>query len=441
VTLLFKNSEEALAKGAYERDSKALLEVMSSTLRGADAYAAVHHAVRRDGNRIRIGNRFLRADKVKEIAFVAAGNAAAPMASAFEDVLGKLVTQGILISPEEPPKELPFIRKEVKDPLLPSPEGAEAAAQALELAGGLSSGDLLVPLISPGALGMLALPPDELGLDQYRSLISAAVYNGASTADLTAIARGLSKTQGGRLAEAARGAAVEALVIERGDGGDVVGAGPATPRPRDNGQAARHALEGIGWWGKLPKSLQDKVLAPPPPLSSYSKRPMTVVAAGPVDSLEMAGAEAAAYHHRPKLVELHDVSKPAQAVKRLMDALDVESRLKGDPKDRGIALFAGLSLGVPEGGEEGRHLKDFLVEAHDSINRRGTTVAIVYTGGSLRPTVSPSSGMTDSMTPPVYMDLKEGFTDVGTIAIVWWSPEEERSKEGDSPPKAAQRGK
>jgi len=439
--LLFRNSEEALAKGAYERDGKALLEVLSSTLRGADAYAAVRHAVRRDGNRLRIGNRFLRADKDREIAFVAAGNAAAPMASAFEDVLGDLVTQGILISPEEPPKNLPFIRKEVKDPLLPSPEGAEAAAQALELVQGLSAGDLLVPLLSPGALGMLALPPEELSLDQYRSLISAAVYNGSSTDDLISIARSLSRTQGGRLSEAARGVSVEALVIERGDGGGIVGAGPATPRPRDNGQVARHALEGLGWWGKLPKGLQDKVLAPAPSVASHSQRPMTVVIAGPADSLEMAGAEASAYRHRPKLVELHDVSRPAQAVKRLMDSLDEEARSKGDPKDRGVALFAGLSLGVPEGGEEARHVKDFLNEAHDCINRRGTTVAVVYTGGSLRPSVSPSAGMADSVTPPVFMDLREGFTDVGTIAVVWWSPEEEKSDAGKSPPKAARKAK
>jgi glycerate-2-kinase len=424
--LLFRNSEEALAKGAYERESKALLEVLNATLRGADAYAAVRHAVRRDGNRIRIGNRFLMADKVKEIAFVAAGNAAAPMASAFEDALGSLVTQGILISPEKPPKELPFIRKEVKDPLLPSAEGAEAAAQALELAGGLSAGDLLVPLLSPGAMGMLALPPQELSLDQYRSIISAAVDKGVSTAELVSIARGLSRTQGGRLSESARGASVEALVVERGDGGDVVGAGPATPRPRDNGQLARHVLEGMGWWGKLPKSLQDKVLAPPPTLPSPSQRPMTVTIAGPADSLDMAGAEAAAYRHRPKLVELHYVSRPAEAVKRLMDALETEARTKPDPKSRGIALFAGLSLGVPEGGEKAQHIKDFLNEAHGKINRRGVNVAIVYTGGSLRPTVSPSAGIADSMTPPVFMDLHEGFSDVGTIAVVWWTPEEDR---------------
>jgi glycerate-2-kinase len=432
--MLFENAEKVLEGGAYKEDRRVLIEVLSGFVKGADAYAAVRRAVRRDEDRIRVGNRFLSTEPLKEVAFLAAGNAAGAMASAFVDALGDLVTQGILISPDEPPRELPFIRKEVREPLLPSPQGVEAASLALELVQGLGKGDLLVPLLSPGSLGMLGLPPTEMDMDSYRALILSALNSNVPPSEFIAMIRGLSRTQGGRLVENVQGVAVETLVVERGEGGDMVGAGPATPPPPGNGLVARKVLEDIEWWGKLPKGLQDRVLAPPSPPRSYSDSPKTVVVAGPADALDMAGAEAGSHHHKPKLIALHDEGRPAEAATRLMAGLEKEVQANRDPRSKGVSVFSGLTLGTLEGAERSTILEAFLKGAGDRIDRRGVTVAAMYTGGSLRSETTPSAGMVDGTHLPTMMDLRKGFTDVGFMAVAWCSTDEER---GGAPPKVS----
>ena len=126
---------------------------------GADAYRLTRAAVRRDEGILRVGNRFVPLSRYREIAFVAVGRASVSQALAVVHALGDAVTQGFVIGPVPLPTEVPFRSLERPSEGAGHSAAADAGAAVRELAEGLGPNDLLLVLLSAGALGYLALPP------------------------------------------------------------------------------------------------------------------------------------------------------------------------------------------------------------------------------------------------------------------------------------------
>jgi glycerate-2-kinase len=443
--VLFRQLDLGSSDATGEQDAKEVVAILSSAIRGGDAYAAVRRACKYEEGVLRIGNRFLRRARVKEVAFLAVGNCAAAMARGFHDALGEVVTQGLVAGPEPPPDPWPFLYRKVTDPILPSTEGAAMAAEALELGQGLGEQDLFVPLISPGALGMLAAPPAGMALSDYQELSRRVASSPSARTDLPTVTGVLSLAQGGRLARAAAKVPIEALLVARGDGGRPLGAGPTVPPTASDPVEARGILERLGLLDSLPAGVR-QALAPSDALPSgaESSRVHNVIVASPADALEMAGAEAAEKKHGPRLIALNDDSPPEEAADHLLVALEEYGPRLSKTPGEGLALFAGLTLGVPEGGEDREVLARFLSHARDKLERRGALVAILSTVGSIRPEARPSGGFVSTDTAfsrstftaksPRVFDLAPGFTDVGAIAMAYLTrplpPTETKGKKG-----------
>lgn len=427
--MLFRNLDLGVSDPTGEEDRRQMMAIMTAAIRGSDAYAAVRRACKVEEGTLRVGNRFVRRSKVKEVAFLAVGNCAAAMARGFHDALGDVVTQGLVVGPEAPPDPWPFLFREVVDPTLPTLAGAAAAAEALELAQGLGKSDLFVPLISPGTLGMLASAPSGMSPEEYRALLGRVAASPTALRDLPKVAAALSPAQGGRLAAATKGATVEALLVARGEGGTWVGAGPTVAPATDAWAHAREALRRLSLFDTLPLGVRERFASPDTRQGPDPSRVHNVVVASPADALETSGAEAAEQKHRPKLVALYDDSPPEAAADHLVAALEEQApHLPSDPGE-GIALFSGLSLGVPEGGENREVLARFLSRAHAGLHRRGALVAVLSTVGSVREAATPSGGFVGAETPfsssgfvekaPNVFDLTPGFTDVGALGLVY----------------------
>ncbi|MDE1820139.1 MAG: DUF4147 domain-containing protein [Euryarchaeota archaeon] len=431
--MLFRNLDLGPAEDPLAHDRRDVVEVLTAAIRGADAYAAVRRAVKLEEGVVRVGNRFVRKSKLREVAFLAVGNCAGAMARGFHDALGEVVTQGLVGGPEAPPEPWPFLFRKVTDPMLPTAEGATLAAEALEMAQGLGEKDLFVPLLSPGALGMLASPPSGWGLPEYHELLRSIASKPTARADLPAVAAALSPAQGGGLASAARNVPTEALLVANGEGGRTLGASPLVPADHDRGPQARAALERAGLLGRVPLALRDR-LAPGAASALGGRADLhNVVIVSPGDALETAGAEAAYRKHRPRLLELHDSSLPEMAAEKLLKAIEIHAPRASRKAGEGLALFAGVGLNVPEGGQRREVLARFLATAQQGLSRREVTVALVYTGGSLREDLTPSGGMVDArqrFTLEKFrtkglgvLDLAPGFTDVGAIALAYVTPQ------------------
>ena len=151
----------------------------------------------------------------RRVVLLSVGKAAVAMAAAAHRALGTRVDDSVVIAPAGSPQEElpPGCRYLPAAHPVPDERSLAAGREALSLAMGLGSEDLLLVLLSGGGSSLMALPAETISLaDKARtvSLLSAA---GAPIADID-VARGAhSRVKGGRLAAAARAVDGVALVL------------------------------------------------------------------------------------------------------------------------------------------------------------------------------------------------------------------------------------
>ena len=171
----------------------------------------------------------------RRVVLLAAGKAAVPMAAAAERALGSLVRDGLVIAPEGTAVESapPACRVVTTAHPVPDERSVAAGRAALELASGLHREDLLVVLLSGGASALMALPGEEITLDDKTRTVSLLAAAGARASDINLVRSALSRIKGGRLAAAARAADVVTLVLsDLGDEGwHLVASGPTLGVP------------------------------------------------------------------------------------------------------------------------------------------------------------------------------------------------------------------
>ncbi len=394
---------------------------------GADAYRAVRLAVRPEGEALRIGNRFVPEGRYREVAFLALGHAANSMALAALDALGDRLTQGFVAGPEGPMPRLPFRGAT----LTPGWGGDEQAPRVIdvarEIAGGLRPSDLLLVLLSPGALRALALPPDGLGPAEFSRFLESAHAAGADGAEVALLARVVgSGGVGGRLLPAATTADVTTLVVDRGDGAARVGGGPTLPvRPKER-EEARGTVERIGLGSTLPAPVRERLARPPsdaPLLPGSAHRP--VVVAGPSDGLRGAADAAFDRGWTTRVAFLGLAEPPDRAADRFLertDALVAEVGPTPSPS-KGVVAVAMLTLGVPEGVADGEARRRFIERAAERLRRREMSVGIYPTAGESVPRggagwVVGAPGDPDVVRPAGEirpLAMRSGITDVGVV--------------------------
>lgn len=165
---------------------------------------------------------------------VGGGKAAASMAAAVEThwpatapLSGLVVTRYL--------HGLPTRRIEVVEASHPLPDGrGEAAAlRMLAMTRQLGPDDLLLALISGGGSSLLAAPVEGVTLGALRRLTRALLDVGAAIDQINTVRKHLTRLSGGRLARAADGAAILALIVSDvvGDDPADIASGPCAPDP------------------------------------------------------------------------------------------------------------------------------------------------------------------------------------------------------------------
>lgn len=165
---------------------------------------------------------------------VGGGKAAASMAAAVEAHWpADAPLSGLVVTRYR--HSLPTRRIEVVEASHPLPDGrGEAAAlRMLERASQLGPDDLLLALISGGGSSLLAAPVEGVSLKELRQVTRALLGAGATIHDINTVRKHLTRLSGGRLARAANGARVLALIISDVVGNDPthIASGPCAPDP------------------------------------------------------------------------------------------------------------------------------------------------------------------------------------------------------------------
>jgi len=400
-----------------------------SAVSAADAYHAVRQALRRDAGTLRVGNRFVPDGRYREVAFLAFGNAANSMALGALHALGNRLTQGFLAGPEPVSDEVPFRGVTIAPGWPGDPAAESVVAAATELGGELAESDLLVILLSPGALRALAAPPPGASPGEFADLLAQAHARGATGREVGLLARVLGTGGvGGRLAAAVPRADVVTLVVERGDGATVLGGGPTVPVTEAERTEARAVLARTGLARPVPPVEDATPLA-----SGATDRPShvrPVVVTGPADALRAASDSVfdKGWTVRLAFLELRD--DPDTAADRFLDqseTLYAGEALTRESRTKGVATFAMTTLGLPEGVTEGPALGRFLTRARDRLRRREMSVGLFRTAGDPAPRPEfPPGAVVGAPTEPDEgaprdraraVRMRPGITDVGCLAV------------------------
>jgi glycerate-2-kinase len=399
----------------------------------ADAYHAVRMAVRREAGTLRVGNRFVAEGRYREVAFLSFGNAANSMALGALHAVGDRLTQGFIAGPVPVPPEIPFRGVDISLGWPGDPSAATVVQAATELAGELTEQDLLLVLLSPGAIRGLAEPPAGMTPAEFGGLLQRTHAAGATSREVGLLARVLGTgAVGGRLAAATPRADVTTLIVDRGDGATVLGGGPMRPVEDSERVEARALLARTGLTASVPSSALDPARTEGPgKLVSGSHRP--VVIATPADALRAASEAVFDKGWTVRLAFLEIREAPEVAAERFLarsEELYRGEALTSDSRTKGVATFAMATLDVPEGVDEGPALGRFLSRAGELVPRREMSVGLFRTVGELRgvpgATAFPPGAVVGAPTDPDAtvtpgrgraVRMRAGITDVGCLAV------------------------
>ena len=404
-------------------DDPLLAAIYRGAVEGADAYRAVRSAVRREGGVLRVGNRFVPDGRYREVAFVALGHAANSMALAVLHVFGDRVTQGFVAGPEEPPAAVPFRAETIGDGWGGDDAAPKVVEAAREIAKGLKESDLLLLLVSPGALRALLVPPPGIDRRGFSELLRELHRQGTSGADVAEVARVLGAGGvGGRLLPTGTPADVQCLIVDRGDGPVAVGGGPTFPVTDAERLHARATLERTGLLARLRLNDLDR---PGDGRSPSEHRP--VVVAAPADGLRSSADVAVDKGWTARVGVLGLNERPATAAERFVASVEsvlASERLAPGGRSKGFVVFATTTLDLPEGVAERPACEEFLARVRGTLRRREMSVGLFRTsgptgpkpdfaGGAVGTPGEPGSAARAEIARPIRM--RSGITDVGLV--------------------------
>jgi hydroxypyruvate reductase/glycerate 2-kinase len=190
--------------------------------------------------RTALANPLLRdaLESARRIIVVGAGKAGATMSAAVENLLPGLISKmvGLVNVPAEAVRPLRSIQLHAARPSAfnhPTEAGVEGARKILTLLDQAKADDVALCLISGGGSALLPAPVEGISLEDKQAITQLLHSCGATIGEMNCVRKHLSKTKGGRLAQAFKGRAFFSLIISDviGDPLDVIASGPTAVDP------------------------------------------------------------------------------------------------------------------------------------------------------------------------------------------------------------------
>ena len=341
-------------------------EIFDDAIAAVDARRAVLDAVEFDGATLRVGDALfkLSADAPR-VYSVALGKAAAAMASALDERLGRALAGGVLSAPRSDFGLSGRWRVYEGGHPLPNAASIEAARAAFELLRAADGpGSLVLFLVSGGGSAMMELPRDpRLTLEDLREANRVLVTCGAPIDEVNAVRRALSAVKGGGLASHASRAAQATLIISDVATGRAydVASGPTLAAPHDApGVAETVARYGLAskLRGPVLRALEEEgthVPAQPLPEARRTFHVLLDNAYACEAAVRAARGRGFAAEFARDVVEQHVEAGAAELVSRLLT-------LHAREGARGVCLISGgeFSCPVRGGGTGGRNSETAL---------------------------------------------------------------------------------
>jgi hydroxypyruvate reductase len=206
--------------------------IQRAALSAADPAAAVRGNLRVSGTTMIACGREYPLDRA--VLVLSAGKASRAMADAALDILGRHVSETIVVMPHgypAPGRRARMTVFEAGHPL-PDEQGMAAARLIASRTAALGHGDLCLLLLSGGGSSLLALPHPPLTLQDKVETTSLLLRCGADIHEINTVRKHLSAIKGGRLASGSEGTIVTLAISDVvGDELSFIASGPTMPDP------------------------------------------------------------------------------------------------------------------------------------------------------------------------------------------------------------------
>ncbi|MFO7560736.1 MAG: glycerate kinase [Desulfobacterales bacterium] len=206
-------------------------KIFYAGLAAVEPGAAIHKFCRHDNDTLYIGNKNYDLSRFDRVYVIGAGKAAAPMATAIEEILEDKISGGIITVKYGHLSKSGRINVIEAGHPIPDQNGRDGAESILSLAEGAGKNDLVICLISGGGSALLPLPAEGITLKDKQDAIKVLLSCGASIDEVNSIRKHISGIKGGMLARAAYPATLVSLILSDvvGDDLDVIASGPSIP--------------------------------------------------------------------------------------------------------------------------------------------------------------------------------------------------------------------
>jgi len=254
---LLKNGETSL-----NREARALaLSCLESAVNAVDPKCILESRFLLKNSTIDINGHSFDLQKFKRIYVVGGGKASGSMTEVVERILGRRITDGLVIVPYGSKNKTDVIKLHEASHPIPDEAGVKGTRRILEIARQAKQDDLIICLISGGGSSLMPLPRSGISIADKREITQALLKCGATIGEINTVRKHISGIKGGWLAKNAYPATILNLILSDvvGDRLEFIASGPTVPDPTTFSEAIT-ALKKYGLWDTTPKSV-GKVLS------------------------------------------------------------------------------------------------------------------------------------------------------------------------------------
>jgi len=261
-----KNKDELLNNALSPRIRKArkiALDAIEEALNAVNPRKIIKSKVVLIDDILRIDGMELNLSNFKRIFVIGGGKASGSMAEALEEILGDRIDAGVIVVPHGTSSQYKTRRIELHEASHPIPnvDSVEGAKKIVEMAEEASENDLVLCLISGGGSSLMAMPRQEVSLDDKKRITQMLLKSGATINEINAVRKHISNFKGGMLAKKVYPAHLFSLLLSDviGDNLDVIASGPTVP-DTSTYQDAISILKRYNLWNDAPESIKNVLL-------------------------------------------------------------------------------------------------------------------------------------------------------------------------------------
>jgi len=241
-----------------------LKNIYRDAVREVDSAGLMVSRVRKEGRKLVLtgqgGSWTEDLSLYRQVMVLGIGKASARMASAMENILGRELSSGFVITKYGHGLNLQKVKVLEAGHPVPDENSLKGARILTDMAQAADEHTMIINLISGGGSSLLCLPADGISLDHKRKTTQALLASGAGIDEVNCVRKHLSKVKGGGLARIASPARLVNLILSDviGDRIDTIASGITAPDPTTF-QDALSIVQRYGMDGKLPEAVIDRL--------------------------------------------------------------------------------------------------------------------------------------------------------------------------------------